>query len=70
MDVREQRLSEIQRHISNTNQHITQQIQLIENLERNGRDTTEAEAFLATLKQVAETLHAHLRIIFDKWTDS
>ena len=52
-------LSQAERHVAEGMMHVERQRNLVENLARDGHDTTQSEG---TLKQFEETLALHIQV--------
>lgn len=62
----EDHLAQAKRHVAEGERHVAEQVALIEQLERDGHDTTDAKAFLKTLQQALYAMREHLRMIVDE----
>lgn len=62
----EDHLAQAKRHVAEGERHVADQIARIAQLERDGHDTTQAEAFLKTLEQALYAMREHLRMIVDE----
>ena len=59
------RLGESDMHIADSERRIMHQTALVEELRRDGHDTTEGEKMLAGFKDALETMRAHHALIVD-----
>ena len=62
-------LSLVEQHISETEDSIVRQLQLIEHLAADGHDTREAEELLQVLEQPPAATHQHRQLILAETAD-
>ncbi len=65
-DQQEDHLALSERHIAEGEQRVAEQIALIEQLARDGHDTTDAQALLETLQQSLALMYDHRQQILDE----
>lgn len=58
----EDHLARAKQHVAEGEHRVANQKALIAQLEQDGHDTTDAQAFLETLQQTLEQMREHLRI--------